>query len=181
MLVAEYQSFNGQGARDVLRARLLIPLLIVSCASTGQRQDVHLAPNAPPDRPVRISANDPNEALAKWRALVAPHVDQARITYPQAKARYLAGLPPQQTFFVTTLLRDGQGRFEYVFVVVHRIAEQNVTGQIATPVNLVRGYREGDAVTFPEAEVMDWMISKPDGSEEGNLVGKFLDTQAQDQ
>ena len=25
-------------------------------------------------------------------------------------------------------------------------------------------------------EVLDWTISKPDGTEEGNFVGKFLDT-----
>jgi hypothetical protein len=165
----------------VVHFRVLPLLLVASCASTGQRQDVHLARNAPQDRPVRISGDDPNEGLAKWRALVAPHVQKAKATYPDAKSRYLAGLPPQQTFFVTTLLRDGQGHFEYVFVVVQRIAEQNVTGRIATQVNLVRGYRDGDIVRFSEAEVMDWMISKPDGSEEGNLVGKFLDTQAQEQ
>jgi hypothetical protein len=27
-----------------------------------------------------------------------------------------------------------------------------------------------------EAELLDWLITKPDGSEEGNVVGKFLDT-----
>jgi hypothetical protein len=161
--------------------RTFFLLLVASCAATGQRQDVHLAPTAPQDRPVQISAANPNEALAKWRTLVAPHVEKAKTTYPGAKSRYLAGLPPQQTFFVTTLLRDGQGHFEYVFIVVQRIAEHSVTGQIATQVIQVRGYRDGDTVTFPEAEVMDWMISKPDGSEEGNLVGKFLDTLSQEQ
>jgi len=110
---------------------------------------------------------------------VAPYAQRAKTTYPAAKRRYLAGLPPQQTFFVTTLLRDQHGRFEYVFVVVQRIADQSVTGQIATQVTLLRGYHDGDTITFPEAEVVDWMISKPDGSEEGNLVGKFLDTQSQ--
>jgi uncharacterized protein YegJ (DUF2314 family) len=161
--------------------RLFLLLLLASCASTGQPQEVHLAPNAPADRPVSIRGDDPDEALAKWRALVAPHSQKAKATYPQAKSRYLAGLPPRETFFVTTVLRDRQGRFEYVFIVVQRIAEENVTGRIATQVNLVRGYRGGDTVSFPEADVVDWMISKPDGSEEGNLVGKFLDTQSQEQ
>ena len=27
-----------------------------------------------------------------------------------------------------------------------------------------------------ESDVLDWTISKPDGTEEGNFVGKFLDT-----
>jgi len=169
-----------------VRLRLLLLLLFVaSCATTEQPQsqpqpqNIHLAPSAPEDRPHRIGGSHPGDALAKWRALVAPYAQRARATYPSAKRRYLAGLPPQQTFFVTTLLRDQHGRFEYVFVVVQRIAEQTVTGQIATQVTLVRGYKNGDTVSFPEAEVVDWMISKPDGSEEGNLVGKFLDTQSQ--
>jgi hypothetical protein len=168
-----------------LRGLLLLPL-VASCATTDtteqprsvappvqRQQEIHLAPNAPQDRPGRIAGQ------AKWQALVEPYAQKAKATYPAAKRRYLAGLPPQQTFFVTTLLQDGHGHFEYVFVVVQRIANQNVTGQIATDVTLVQGYQDGDTVNFPEAEVVDWMISKPDGSEEGNLVGKFLDTQSQ--
>ncbi len=157
----------------VVRVALL--LLAASCAGTGQPQTVHLAPNAPEDRPGSVSGKG---ALARWRAQVAPYSNKARATYPDAKRRYLAGLPPQQTFFVTTLVRDQKGHFEYIFVVVQRISHGDVTGQVATQTNLVRSYREGDTITFPEAEVIDWMISKPDGSEEGNLVGKFLDTQA---
>jgi hypothetical protein len=30
--------------------------------------------------------------------------------------------------------------------------------------------------TFPAGELVDWMIARPDGSEEGNEVGKFMDT-----
>jgi len=155
--------------------RALFLLLAVSCASTGQPQTVHLSPNAPEDRPGSVSGKG---ALARWRTLVAPYTNKARVTYPEARRRYLAGLPPQQTFFVTTLVRDQKGHFEYVFVVVQRIARDSVTGQIATQLLLVRSYHEGDTISFPEAEVLDWMISKPDGSEEGNLVGKFLDTQS---
>jgi hypothetical protein len=81
-----------------------VVLAIAACASTGQRQDLHLAANAPKDRPVRIAGSDPEEALTKWRQLVAPHVEKARATYPEAKRHYLAGLPPRQTFFVTTLV-----------------------------------------------------------------------------
>ena len=38
------------------------------------------------------------------------------------------------------------------------------------------GYRLRQPYTLPDSEVVDWMFSKPDGSEEGNVVGKFLDT-----
>jgi len=40
----------------------------------------------------------------------------------------------------------------------------------------VTGYKHGDTYSFPEADLLDWTISKPDGTEEGNFVGKFLDT-----
>ena len=151
-------------------------LLTTSCASTGKRQDVHLAPNAPEDRSVRITGAEPNQAMTKWRNLVSPHVEKAMASYPKAKQRYLAGLPARHTFFVTTLIRDRQGHFESVFIVVDEISGRGVTGRIANQVNLVRGYRNGDSLTFPEAEVIDWTISRPDGSEEGNFVGKFLDS-----
>jgi uncharacterized protein YegJ (DUF2314 family) len=160
----------------MVQVRVVMFLLVASCAGTGSHQEVALAPNASEDRPVRFTGSEPGEVLAKWRALVAPHVEQARSTYPEAKRRYLAGLPPRHTFFVTTLLRDGHGHFENVFVVVHRIAGQEVTGRIANPVNVVQGYRNGQLLSFAEADVIDWMISNPDGSEEGNFVGKFLDT-----
>jgi hypothetical protein len=158
--------------------KLGVALLVVaaSCAGTGRRQDVALAPNAPKDRPVHFADAESDEALARWHALVAPHIEQARSTYPEAKRRYLAGLPPKHTFFVTTLLRDQQGHFENVFVVVDEIANEKVTGRISTDMSLVRGYHHGQTLAFPEAEVIDWLISKPDGSEEGNYVGKFLDT-----
>lgn len=31
-------------------------------------------------------------------------------------------------------------------------------------------------MTFPETDMLDWPITRPDGTEEGNFVGKFLDT-----
>lgn len=31
-------------------------------------------------------------------------------------------------------------------------------------------------IDFKEKDIIDWLISKPDRSEEGNFVGKFLDT-----
>jgi hypothetical protein len=33
----------------------------------------------------------------------------------------------------------------------------------------------GDPYKLSERDLTDWLISKPDGSEEGNVVGKFLD------
>jgi hypothetical protein len=54
---------------------------------------------------------------------------RALATYADAKRRYLAGLPEGETFFVTTVLRDGDGRFEQVFVLVDHIEGGRITIQ----------------------------------------------------
>jgi hypothetical protein len=151
---------------------------LCACASTstGHRQEGKLASNAPADRPVQIEGTNPEDAMANWRRQIAPYVAKAMATYPSAKRRYLAGLPAGETFFVTTILRDRDGHFEQVFVLVDRIAAGTIAGRISSDVEVVHGYKRRDAVSFPESEVVDWLISKPDGSEEGNFVGKYLDT-----
>jgi hypothetical protein len=40
----------------------------------------------------------------------------------------------------------------------------------------VHGYSLGDRYAFPESELRDWLITRPDGTEEGNFVGRFLDS-----
>jgi hypothetical protein len=60
-------------------------------------------------------------------------------------------------------------------VLVTSIRSGRISGRIANEILAVSGYREGDAHTFPEGEVIDWLITRPDGTEEGNVVGKFLD------
>jgi len=107
---------------------------------------------------------------------MAPYVAQARATYPAAKRRYLAGLPKDQSFFLTTRLRDSAGHREQVFVVVDSIRGTRVYGRIWSEVGLVQGFHLRQAYSFLEDELLDWLITKPDGTEEGNVVGKFLDT-----
>jgi hypothetical protein len=151
-------------------------LLGAGCASTGHRQTGVLAPNAPADRPGAIRAESPDEAFSRWQSLIAPHSQEALATYPGARQRYLQRLPAGENFFVTIILRDSARRFEQVFMLVDRIDSGAVTGRIASDIVAVDGYHRGETLTFPEKEIVDWLISKPDGSEEGNFVGKFLDT-----
>ncbi len=127
-----------------------------------------LSPNAPPDKPRAIDEN-----LEK---AIQPYIGKAKATYPQAKQRFLAKLPPKHIFFLTTKLTDVQGRYEQTFIAVTNIKDGVVTGRIANKVRVVEGYKFGDVYSFPETQLRDWTISKPDGTEEGNYVGKFLDT-----
>lgn len=146
-------------------------LLIRAPSLVGQ--EPHVSTNAPPDNPVSASTN---EQLRRMEAAVAPYVAQARATYPRAKARYLVGLPHRESFFVTVKLQDTLGHSEMVFLAVDSLARDSIFGRIWNQINVVRGYRLRDRVGVRETELLDWLITKPDGSEEGNVVGKFLDT-----
>jgi hypothetical protein len=133
----------------------------------------------PPDRPYQITTRPGEgreEALARWRARLEPFTRQARASYPGAKERYLRGLPRGQTFFVTYVLKDRDGVQEQVFIRVDKIVGGIITGRVGSDLDLVREHRRGDTVSFPESDIVDWTISRPDGSEEGNLIGKYIDS-----
>lgn len=150
-------------------AFLLAAVLTFPAVAAG---DPVLAPKAPTDKPFSTR----QEEMAALEKAIQPFIRQARATYPAARKRFQAGLPPGESFFVTTRLHDTSGAFEQVFVAVQRIESGVVTGRIWSNVQSVRGFKYGDVYRFSEEEILDWLISKPDGSEEGNYVGKFLDT-----
>jgi len=148
-------------------------VLLLVRATSAWSQEPHVSTNAPPDEPVAVGSDEQQRRL---EAALAPYIAQARATYPQARERYLAGLPPQEGFFVTVALRDTLGHSEMVFLAVDSLTRDSVFGRIWNQIHVVRGYRLRDPHAVAETELLDWLITKPDGSEEGNVVGKFLDT-----
>ncbi|MEY4561228.1 MAG: hypothetical protein RLZZ618_505 [Pseudomonadota bacterium] len=138
--------------------------------SSAHATEPVLSPNAPRDKPTSL-----NDTKALERA-IAPIVARARASYPEGRQKFLNGLPRGESFFVVTRLRDAGGREEQVFIAVQRIEGSRITGLIWNQVQRVQGYRYRDVYTFDDKQLIDWMISKPDGTEEGNEVGKFLDT-----
>jgi hypothetical protein len=146
-------------------------LLATSIAASAQTA---ARPKSLPDKPVHLSDQ---QRVAQLEQAVAPYIAKARKTYPAVKKRFLAGLPAKYIFSLTTKLWNrSHTRFEVVFVAVDRIKEGTVFGHVATHTVQPVGYRFGDAISFPESQVIDWTIVRPDGSEEGNAVGKFLDS-----
>jgi hypothetical protein len=133
--------------------------------------------NAPVDKPQLMRGYKQYEAMEK---AIAPYVAKARATYPAAKKRFLAGLPRNYLFTVWLPLdekdkKTGEFRREHVFVVVDRISGGKVYGRINNKLLALRTYHYGDRVQFAEARILNWAIVRPDGSEEGNYVGNFLD------
>ena len=153
---------------------VVLALLTVTAGPLVRAQEPHVAATAPQDRPTLWRDTT---AVARWERAIAPYVAQARASYPAARARYEAGLPPQESFFVTTRLHDADHRIEQVFIAVDSIRGSQIYGRIWSEISVVRGYRLRDPYQLPESEVMDWLITKPEGSEEGNFVGKFMDQQ----
>jgi hypothetical protein len=155
---------------------LAVLVTLAGCARGGRSEPapapVHVAPTAPRDAAVGAAGDS---ATARLMALLEPCRRAALAAWPEARQRFLAGLPAQQTLFVTTRLRDAVGRVEQVFVAVDHIDGGRVAGRLWSEVTTVVGYRRGQPLALAEADVVDWMISRPDGSEEGNWMGKFID------
>jgi uncharacterized protein YegJ (DUF2314 family) len=160
-----------------LRLSFLMSGVLICCIDSNSTasslpQSPKVSPKTPQDRPTE--ARGKTEA-DEYRAAIAPYVAKARQTYPEAKKRYLAGLPAGRTLFVVTNLRDKAGTTEQVFVAVANVRDGRITGRIATDNLTVTGYKKGESYSFPESDLIDWLITHPDGTEEGNVVGKFLD------
>jgi uncharacterized protein YegJ (DUF2314 family) len=117
---------------------------------------------------------------AEMDRLAAPYVAKSRATYPAAKKRFLAGLPPGYKFVVGLRFsqrdeRTGRVVVEDMLVQVERIEKGRIIGRLANAPVLVRNIKYGDTVSRPEREITNWLIEHPDRSEEGNYVGKFLE------
>lgn len=101
-------------------------------------------------------------------------IDQAKKTYPDARSRFLKGLPSGYTFFVTVEFQEAN-HHENAYVSVRRIEGAEVRGILATKLIHVKSPVYGQELKFPESDIIDWTITSADGKEEGNYVGRFLD------
>ena len=133
----------------------------------------NLSDRAPTDQPVKFTGE---EKLKAFDQEIEPYVKQAHKTLAKAKKRFQKGLPKGDIFFVTVRIFDNDGKFEQVFIRVKEWEGDKISGYIANDLSTVKEFRSGQLIAFKEKSVMDWTISKPDGSEEGNYVGKYLDT-----
>jgi uncharacterized protein YegJ (DUF2314 family) len=147
-------------------------VLFVAVLLSGSLYSQELSPNAPPDKPAGVTGP---EQVNKFEEAISPYVKKARATLPHAKKKYLKGLHKGEVFFVTTRIHQNK-KFEQVFVTVTSWEGDTIHGLLATDMALLTSHKRGETVTCKESEVLDWTISKPDGTEEGNFVGKFLDT-----
>jgi len=148
-------------------------LILIFGFTFGVANAQQLAPNAPNDQPFQATA----AAVSEIDKALVRYIEKAKNTYPDARKRFLAGLPENYHFLVTTRIKDPDGKFEQVFIYVTLIDQANkiVTGRISNPLDVVKTYKRGQTIRVPEDAVIDWTIARPDGTEEGNIIGKFLE------
>jgi hypothetical protein len=157
-----------------MRIRFAVSVVFIalwSFSAAAQSPQPGTGTNVSPDKAFTTDVSGSN----RIEEAIKPYVQKARESYPQAKQRFLAGLPPKNRFFVVTRLQDEKKRVEQAFIAVESIEDGNITGRIGSRILGVDGYKQGDKYIFPESQLVDWVIMKPGGTEEGNVVGNFLD------
>jgi tetratricopeptide (TPR) repeat protein len=168
--------FTGEkkGRAIYLRSKARYQLGDQAAAEADRKlaQSLGFPKEGPQDKTLHADSTD---KIHRLEEAIKPLIEEARKTLPTAKAKYLKGLPSGDSFSITTKLRDDAGKFEQVFVFVDKWDGTTISGTLGNDVSL-RGFKKGDKLKVEEKDVLDWTISKPDGTEEGNVIGKFLDT-----
>jgi hypothetical protein len=151
--------------------RLLFLLVVALGAASAIARNPGISPRVPPD----ISTFVTPEQLKALDAAMKPYVEQARNSFPGARARFLAGLRKGQSLFVMTRIYDECGRSELAYISVTGIEGGIVEGRVWSNLpHIIASYRFRDRYAFPETQLVDWLIAHPDGTEEGNLAGNFM-------
>ena len=118
-------------------------------------------------------------ALARYETTLADPMREALRTLPQAKKRFLAGLPEGDQFLLSVRVVATDTSFRQVSARV--LGWHGTTVQaLLLPENAgATGPAEPIPVSFSETAVLDWTLLRTSGREEGNYVGRYTDTARQ--
>ena len=153
---------------------LLLALLILGNAKTAAAQAA-----APVVLTAATAPAGVRPALARDQTALADPVREALRTLPQAKKKFLAGLPDGDQFLLSVRVVASDTSF--------RQASARVLGWRGTTVQALLLPAAADSATpaeptpvsFPETAVVDWTLLRASGREEGNYVGRYTDTARQ--
>ncbi len=128
--------------------------------------------SAPKAAPVEARAEEP----VRYQPAIAPFISASVATYPDARKRFEDGLPRKTYLFVTVRLGGGGGPPGMAKIRVSSIDDGKglIYGRALEDVKGRFGIRQDDDVTVHEADLIDWKITHPDGSAEGDAVGKYI-------
>ncbi|UOQ98771.1 hypothetical protein MUN81_04585 [Hymenobacter sp. 5317J-9] len=153
--------------------RTLLFILAAGMAHSGLLQ----AQTTPPV--VLTAATAPagvRPALTRDETALADPMREALRTLPQAKKKFLAGLPTGDQFLLSVRVIATDTSF--------RQASARVLGWHGNTVQALllpdaASPAEPVPISFPETAVVDWTLLRASGREEGNYVGRYIDTSRQ--
>jgi uncharacterized protein YegJ (DUF2314 family) len=105
--------------------------------------------------------------------------DRAAKALPAVKRRFQAGLRPGETLTVKHGFPTRNGGHEYMWIVVNTWKGSLLTGQLANDPQLRTDLRPGQKIYLYDSDVIDWMLSFPDGRTEGNFTGAVATAEGQ--
>ncbi|MBO2012309.1 hypothetical protein [Hymenobacter negativus] len=117
-------------------------------------------------------------ALSRDETALADPVREALRTLPQAKKKFLAGLPIGDQFLLSVRVIATDTSFRQASARVLGW-HGNTVQALLLPSPDAAPKTEPTPVSFPETAVVDWTLLRASGREEGNYVGRYIDTSRQ--
>ncbi|MET4075211.1 hypothetical protein [Hymenobacter sp. UYCo722] len=118
-------------------------------------------------------------ALAREATALADPVREALRTLPQAKKKFLAGLPDGDQFLLSVRVAASDTSFRQASARVLGWRGNTVQALLLPEAADSASPLEPTPVSFPETAVLDWTLLRASGREEGNYVGRYTDTARQ--
>ncbi|MCX6953087.1 MAG: DUF2314 domain-containing protein [Verrucomicrobia bacterium] len=112
----------------------------------------------------QVASGDPEMAAARTRA---------REKFFAQEARFRTGLAFNEHLLVKGAFRQDD-HTEYMWVEVSKWGPKHVEGLLTSDPYYIKTLHSGSKVTVPFDEIFDYILYKPDGTEEGNESGKIL-------
>jgi hypothetical protein len=119
------------------------------------------------------------QALARDESALADPVREALRTLPQAKKKFLAGLPNGDQFLLSVRVIATDTSFRQASARVLGWHGNTVQALLLPNASDAAPAAEPTPVSFPETAVVDWTLLRASGREEGNYVGRYTDTARQ--
>jgi uncharacterized protein YegJ (DUF2314 family) len=139
--------------------KILIAFAILALSSTAYSGDTHYE-----DMPIAIDTS--------FEALLDQYVQKAKMSLQYFDEQFEK--PGDRTFYIVTRIYKNE-LYEQVFVKLGSIHEEVYVGLIVSePMGKV-DFKKGEIIQVSTEDVVDWCIVNPDGTEEGNLLGKAAD------
>jgi uncharacterized protein YegJ (DUF2314 family) len=101
--------------------------------------------------------------------------EKARAQLPALAKRFREGLTPGEYLMLKAPFKTSGGGTEWMWVEVRSWPTSgSISGLLRNDPQDVPGLRAGQGVEIKEAQVFDYLLTKPDGSQEGNSTGAVI-------